>query len=465
MALLLTLALCLCLGGCSGGGTQDKDVVPVQSVSMLMGLDLSGANRFCGVAEARSTEKVKKDSKKDIDEVKVSVGDEVKKGDVLFTYDLESVRLSVEAAQLEVEQLANSITSYDKQISELEKDKRSAGSGEKLSYSLQIQETMLDKAEAEYNLKKKEKELAKLEKSAKKTKVKAKVDGVVQSISQSELSGGDFEDEGSGGEDVFLTIVETGTYRVKGIANETNISDLYQDMPVTVYSRTDYTQQWQGVISEIDTGSAEKPDDQDGDMGGEGEESESSSRYTFYVQLENSDGMMMGQHLYILPGVFEQGQGIHLNSSFVEQDGDAAYVWAASSKDTLERRAVTLGAYDEATDSYEIAEGITVEDYVTPVAPGLAEGQKVVKYDSESYSEEDADSSADAEGSSYGEEYYEGEESAAGEEFYEGEGSALDEENFEDGDSAPVEEDYGDDEPTEEQEHMEEAPATLVAAG
>jgi HlyD family secretion protein len=151
--------------------------------------------------------------------------------------------------------------------------------------------------------------------------------------------------------------------------------------------------------------------------------------------------MMMGQHVYILPGVFEQGPGIRLNASFVDKEGEAAYVWAAGSKDTLERRAVTLGTYDEATDSYEITEGLTVEDYVAPVGPGLAEGQQVVKYNSESYGDEDADSSAAAEGSAFGEEYFEGE------------GSVFGEENFED------------DAPTDEQENMEEAPATLVAAG
>lgn len=428
--LLLVFALCLSLVGCTGGA-QVRDAVSVQSVSMLMGLDLSGANRYCGVTEPKSTEKVKKDANKDIDRVMVTVGQEVKKGDVLFTYDLESVRLGVEAAKLEVEQLSNSITSYEKQITELEKDKRRAKSSEKLSYSLQIQETMLDKAEAQYNLKKKEQELAKLEKSAKKTKVKAKVDGVIQSISQDGVSGGDYEDNSG---DAFLTIVETGTYRVKGSANETNISSLYQDMPVTVYSRTDYTRQWQGVISEIDTGSVESGDTDGNSYMGDNEGSESSSRYTFYVQLDSSEGMMMGQHVYILPGSFDQAQGVWLNASFVEQEGDTAYVWVSGSKDTLERRTVTLGNYDETADRYPILDGLSAEDYVAQPAPGLASGQAVVKYDSESFNDEDADSSA------------------MGEAFY-GDGSAMDETFFSDGsvagevlfgdDCAPVGESVG----------------------
>lgn len=419
-ALILALSLCLSLMGCDGAQVLRKDSVPVQSVSMLMGMDLSGANRFCGVTEPKSTEKVKKDDNKDIDEIKVAVGQEVRKGDVLFTYDLESVRLSVESAQLEVEQLANSITSYDQQIKELEKDKKSAAKGDKLSYSLQIQEAMLDKSEAEYNLKKKQKELAKLEKAAKKTKVKANVDGVVQSINQSGLSGGD--SDGSDGDAVVLTIVETGTYRVKGSANETNIAQLSEGMAVTVYSRTDYSAQWRGVISEIDTGSSESGSlDDDSFRGGSDENNESSARYSFYVQLDDSEGLMMGQHVYILPGTYEQGDGIHIHSSFLEQEGEQAFVWACSSKDTLERRAVTLGDYDEASDSYLITEGLGVEDYIALPGPGLSEGSRVVKYDSESASEGEGEVSAPGTGTSaFGEEFYE-DASALGEEFYEGE--------------------------------------------
>ena len=398
-ALCLCLVLCIVLSGCAGNGAASKIAVSAQSVSMLMGLDLSGANRYGGVAEAKSVEKVEKDDNKDVAEVKVKVGQQVKPGDVLFVYDLESVRLSVEAAELEVEQLANSITSFDDQIQELERDKRSASSGEKLSYSLQIQETRLDKAEAEYNLKKKEKELAKLKKSAEKTTVKAKVAGVVQSINQSLLQDGDSDSGYSGNDsDALIVIMETGTYRVKGSANETNIAALYEGMVVTVYSRTDYNQQWTGSISEIDTGSTEK---EDSDSNGSDDDSETSSRYTFYVQLDNSDGMMMGQHLYILPGTFSQGYGIHLSSAFVVKEGDNAFVWAATSKDTLEKRPVTLGEYNEANDSYLITEGLSMEDYIVSPANGLTEGLPVVKYDSQSYDFGDGDSSMEGESSAW----------------------------------------------------------------
>ena len=389
LALCLALAMCLALASCGNSDTgKRKEAAPVQSVSMLMGLDLRAVNRFSGVAEAKSSEKVMKDADKVVGEIRVKVGQEVKKGDVLFTYDMESVKLSVETAELEVEQLANSITSYDTQISELEKDKKSAPSSEKLSYSLQIQETQLDKAEAEYNLKQKQSALKKLKKSAEHTAVKAKVNGVIQSISQPDSSGGDSDYSGdSGSSDAFITIMETGTYRIKGTASETNVGELMEEMPVTVYSRTDYTQMWTGVISEIDTGSTEQEPENaesyDSDEGG----GESAAKYSFYVKLDNSDGMMMGQHVYILPGTFStpNPNGISLASAYLVREGDAAYLWAASSKDTLEKRQVTLGDYDEAADTYLITEGLSVEDYIAMPAENLTEGEAVIKYDSDSY--------------------------------------------------------------------------------
>jgi HlyD family secretion protein len=247
--------------------------------------------------------------------------------------------------------------------------------------------------------------------------VKAGVDGVIQSISQSDSAGGDGEYDSGSGEDSFITIMETGTYRVKGSANETNIASLSEGMPVIVYSRTNYDTTWSGTISEIDTGSAEQEEGDSDSFASEGGNEESAARYSFYVQLDSSDGMMMGQHVYILPGTRPEGEGIVLNAAFVDKEGENAFVWAASGKDTLEKRSVTLGQYNEASDSYPILDGLTLEDYVAQCSPSLAEGKAVVKYDAESYGQEEGDSSAP------GEELEPADGSMMTEEEYMGEGS------------------------------------------
>ena len=97
-ALLLALALSLSLVSCSGGKREES--ASVQSVAMLMGIDLSGSNQYAGVVEAAATVEVEADDNKEIAECFVQVGDQVKAGDKLFSYDMEALELTVSTAEL-----------------------------------------------------------------------------------------------------------------------------------------------------------------------------------------------------------------------------------------------------------------------------------------------------------------------------------------------------------------------------
>lgn len=380
-ALVVSLAMCLSLAACGGAKETKKGTVAVQSVSMIMGLDIAGVNRFSGVTEAKSSQKIEKDSEKKVGEVLVEVGQEVKKGDLLFRYDVQAMKLSVEAAELEIEQLANQVNSYDTQIAELQREKEDASKKEQLSYILQIQEAQLDQSEAQYNLKQKKLTLEKLKKGTENADVCAEVDGVIQSIHDGESSFDSYSEDS----DAFITIMETGTYRVKGTVSENNVSMLYEGMEVTLQSRTNPEQMWSGTISEINTGSTEETSGNDASYGENF--GDTATKYSFYVTLEDSEGMMMGQHLYILPYVVDRssGTGVTIPESYVVQEDDQAYVWAASGKDTLEKRAVTLGRYDDFMGTYLIQQGLTLEDYIADPATSLTEGQAVTKYDANSY--------------------------------------------------------------------------------
>ena len=363
-ALLLAAALACSLTACKGG---EENAVSVQSVSMLLGLDVSGVNAYTGIVESKNTQKVARDNNKTIAECLVEVGDQVEVGDVLFSYDVDALQLSVESAQLEVDQLKNSITNYKNQIAQLEKDKKSASNSEKLSYTLQIQSTQKDQAEAEYNLKVKQSELEKLQASLTDTDVKAELAGVVQSISEDDAS-------------AYITIQETDTYRIKGTATELNIYDLYVDEEVVVRSRIS-DDVWYGVVSQIETGSTAQEENTDNYYYG-GDTGESASKYNFYVELVDSQGLLMGQHVYIEPNLGGGGDGLWLPSGYIayEEDG-SAYVWGANDKDKLAKLPLELGQYDEELDSYEILSGLTGADYIAFPEEGFNEGQPVVKYD------------------------------------------------------------------------------------
>ena len=376
-AVLLTAVLAAGLCACSGGGGE---VVYAQSVRWLNGMGSVGiADRFAGVAVSGRTKEIKKDSSLTVEEIKVEEGQLVKVGDVLFTYNNEAAALSVEQAKLEIESLKNKIEVDNSQIAALTKDRDAASSSAKLGYTLEIQSLQADIKETQYNIGVKEKELKKLEESLGDTQVKSDIAGRVTSINSSGETGED------GSEKPFITIVEVGNLRVKGTINEMNRGALNEGDEVTIRSRTDETQTWKGKIQSIDWENAEQSGQNGMYYEGPTDEMTTSSRYPFYINVENPEGLIIGQHVYIEPGeaVSDWADHLMLPAAFINDPDDAPWVWAANARDKLEKREITLGDYDEMTDEYAILSGLTEDDYVVFPEESLQPGRKVEKIDGE----------------------------------------------------------------------------------
>lgn len=361
------MASLLLLSGC-GSGTTNQTVY-VQSVGDILGYDTT-ATQFSGTVESSKSQKIEKDDDKTIDEVKVQQGDSVTKGQVLFTYNKDSLQISVDSAKLEVESIQNKISSYQQQIAQLKKDKKAASKSEQLSYNLQIQEAQLDLTSEQYNLKKKQKELDDLQKDLQNTDVVAEADGVVQSISSDNSSG---SSDGSG---TFMTILQTGAYKIKGQVSELEVGELEQGAEVTIHSRIDDGKTWTGTISQVDTNGAVSDSDENSMNSSDQNTENTASKYTFYVVPDTQDGMMIGQHVYITIGKQETDNGIWLNADYVVRDGDTAYVWLANTNGVLEKRTVTIGRHNEEANTYEITDGLTLDDYLAFPTDDCKEGEK-----------------------------------------------------------------------------------------
>ena len=377
--LLLTTGL----SGCGQSGTSAKNMVPVQSVSMLVGLDLTGNNYYSGVTEAHSVSKVNKDNGKEVKECLVKVGDEVKKGQILFTYDMDALN-----AALELEQLQNQIQSYTSQIAELERQRNNAAQADKLAYTLEIQAQQLEQKEAQYTLKGKQAELAKKKESLNKKDERAEVSGIIKSINDQGNSGDNeyYYGDTPNNDGSYITIMETGTYRIKGTLNENNAYDVYEGMSMMAICRTDSSKCWKGTITEVHIDSPAE-DDSNNNYYDYGNRGESSSKYYFYVELEDSEGLLMGQHVYLVNNFndYSAENNIVLPASYLVGEGEEMYVWASSSKDTLEQRSVTCGEYLEDLDSYVITDGLSLEDFIAFPDNNLTAGSHVIKYDSTSF--------------------------------------------------------------------------------
>lgn len=378
-------------------GASGEDTVYVSSISTLMGNDLGVQNRYAGVVEPQDTVEVKIDNGRKVKEVKVKVGDEVKQGQLLFEYDLSSIQEDLQEAKLDLERLKNEAVNLQQQINTLEKEKKQAKADSQLSYTIEIETNKMNLKKNEYDQKSKTAEIQKLENAMLNTEVRSDIDGVIQKIDSSKMSSDEsesventlVEESGSyayGGENsengAFITILSTGAYRVKGTVNELNRQNIIPGDPVIIRSRADETQTWKGIMGNVDQENASSDsNNMYGMMSTSGDSQTNSSSYPFYVQLETSEGLMLGQHVYIEPdqGQNDKKEGIWLSDFFIA-DADTAepYVWVADEKNHLEKRSVTLGKYDDALLEYEIVDGLTEDDCIAFPAEGLEEGMNAV---------------------------------------------------------------------------------------
>ena len=387
MKRLITIML-LCaaaLGLLAGCGAKSGETVSVESVAMITGMGyLGAADSYAGKVVSGETAEIKKAQDKTVLEVFVEEGDMVEEGDRLFSYDMEAMQLALDKLLIEKESLENTISSAESEIAELQQQKKTASSSQQLSYTLQIDARQADKREAEYNLALKQREVTAMEADMENTEITAPMAGRVMHVGGAD---GDEQDLSGNGEttDAFITIMDVSAYRVEGHINELNRGAITEGMPVLVRSRTDADQVWYGVIDRIDWENPVKST-----QAYYMDEMSSSSKYPFYVILDEPDGLMLGQHVYIEPDMGEEsGAGLMLPAYYISDPDGSAWVWAASAGGKLEKRAVSLGAYDPEWDEYEILSGLDASDYIAFPMEDLSEGMTVVYYDESSFGGDD----------------------------------------------------------------------------
>ena len=359
-------------GSEAGGG---NNVAYVTSVATLTGQYSSNGvfNRYAGTVESQETKSFNKRDDAEIKEIFVEAGDEVKVGTPLFVYDNTKYEEDLAKGEIELERQKNELESIKTTIDQLEKEKKSAASADKANYTVQIQEQQLNLKQQEYDIQSKELELDKIRDNIAHATVTSDMEGVVKSINK-DNSGQDYYG-GYGGEETengFIVVMKTGDFRIKGTVNEQNIYDITEGQPVIVHSRMDDTT-WRGTVSSVDRENTV----QNQNMYGEGS---GSSSYPFYVELESSEGLLMGQHVYMEMdyGQGEQREdGLWLDEYMIDMtDPDAPFVWADNGKGKLEKRKVLLGTYDEEMMQYKINGGLSTEDSIAFPDESLKEGMK-----------------------------------------------------------------------------------------
>ncbi len=350
---------------------KDGRLVYVESVEDITGAGYLGLEtRFMGIVESQETKGVNKDSNKTVKEVYVKVGDSVKEGDPLFIYDTEEMELQLQQLNLDLQGINNRIASISSSIADLSNQRNSATTeDERLSLTSQINSYNASLNEEKYNLSVKNLEIERQQEAIESAAVTAPMDGMIKAINEN-AQGSEYSFNSGDTSNAFITIMAEGDFRIKGTVTEQNIYSLNQGTPVIIRSRVN-DDTWHGFITKIDMEPQKNNDGgyYDSGMG------ESTSKYSFYVNPENTDGLILGQHLYIEidNGQSEQKDGMYLPSYYLMNDETGYYVWKQVD-DHIEKSPVSVGDYDENTDSYLINGGLDKSDYIAFPDEGIEDG-------------------------------------------------------------------------------------------
>ena len=350
--------------GTTAGASNGKTVY-VNRVEEIAGIADAGGEipRYGGEIEPLETRTIRLESGQSVAKTYVKVGDKVKTGTKLFTYNRSSIEDAIEKNDIEIEKKKNEILTEQKSVEDERRTLQTLKTQAEISEAtMNITEYENSIKSAEFELKKLEIERDRLNSNLANTDVYAGMDGVVRTINAAAASSSSSSDS-----DEYMTLMKDGDYRVKVKLNEQNINDVSEGEPMLIRSRTDETAVWTGVVTELDFSSGPSTDTNNSDYYDSSSDTmTSSSNYAFYVTLDNSEGLLLGEHVFVEPdlGQLTEREGLWIDSYYLFEEETETFLWAENRRHQLEKRAVTTGQTDKVQDQVEITGGLEYSDYI-----------------------------------------------------------------------------------------------------
>ena len=363
ITLLLVLAL---LGGgayylyqrdFSGSGESAY----VQSVSAIIGSGNVGLfAQYNGIVEAKDVIEINPTGSMPIKECYVTAGSRIREGEPLFCYDVDDLELQYAQIEIDISGVENNLRTYRDQLSALNTKLSKAKTDERYAIELDIQTVELDIRKAEFDLEDKHRRADEMQAVIDASEVLSPVTGTVRSVRDSSGAYDPFGYGSGDGSSAYITIIAGTAFCVKGTVNEQTIYTLYVGMPVLIRSRVN-DRIVRGTIYRIDT---ESPEGNQSTMYYYGE-GERTSKYAFYVEPESIEGLLIGQHVVIdLNTDTDTSTALMLPAAFLFEENGSFFAWAADANGRIEKRAVTVGTYDEETECWEILDGLARRDHI-----------------------------------------------------------------------------------------------------
>lgn len=363
------LILVLGLSACA----QEESFVNVERVDRLTAA-ATAADRFAGVVISENAVNVPKEADKKVKDLLVKEGDQVRDGQKLFSYDTDELNLTLDKQELEQDRLEAEIKDLEKQIKEVEKELKKATGDTKTQLNIQLRQLEMELTQAEYDEDVLKTDIDYTKKMLKNVHVYSPIDGTVRSVSEENP-------------EQYIVIQQAGAYRVKGTLNEMNLGmGIMEGTAVEIISRLNPDHTWTGVVEKVDYENAEQNGYDEMYYGMVGGSMTSSSNYPFYVALDSTEGLLLGQHVYIQiavqvtdPTVPYIPESYLMDLIYDDMSGEiTAAVWMVNAEGVLTKQAVSLGEYDMATGSYQVLSGLDFVDYVAdPSNPACKEGAAI----------------------------------------------------------------------------------------
>ena len=335
----------------------------VQKVSTIIGSSYT-ENRYSGVVESSETVDINQDGNKPITEMYVEVGQKVRKGDKLFSYDTTEASNSIAQKKLDIEAQNNEIAAQNNTIEDYKAELNKGG--DKVEIQARINEASYAIRQAQNTIKATQTEIDQLNKQIENSTVLSTIDGIIKEVNR---EGGTDE---SGNKKPLVSITQTSDFRVKGSISE--MGSISEGTNVIVRSRINEDQIYKGPVTKVET----DPQSNSNNNFSRADSGESASKYPFYVSLDNNKGLKLGQHVYIEVdnGQSTKKKGIWLDASFIVSDDNGnSYVWV-SERGKLKKRKVELGKSDEETHTTKIKSGLSEDDYIAWADDSYSEGMK-----------------------------------------------------------------------------------------
>ena len=364
----LGAAVLLMLTGCG-----EKPQVNVEQASMLT-TAVTSSDKFAGMVVSENVIEIDRDTEQKLDELYVAVGDVVRINEKLFEYDTDTLSLTIDKQQLEIDKLTQQVKDLTTQKTNLEKQiKNEKDKNTKATLELTLRSVTADLTQANYDKKSLQAEINYNKDMLKDAVVRSPIKGVVRSINEN----------GS----PYITIQQDGAFQIKGTLNELSLNaGIMEGVGVTILSRTDPTAFWTGTVTLVDY-STTSENETDNMFGGYVDPMATSTSYPFYITLDSTEGLLLGQHVYIqisAAGIGDEllriPEGYILDITTDEETFlTTGSVWGVDMQTmTLTRLPVTLGEYDPTYGTYVILDGITPESFLAdPADAGVKEGAAV----------------------------------------------------------------------------------------